>query len=157
MCFNLQKNWYFRQANLRWAASWENQQSDCVPSEDSDQPGHPMLIWVFAGSTVILLVFSRGSSYPKFWDRSAWANCSSGSTLFAIPSIWASSRKNLSSGVATRADSNRPAQLQRLDRGLQFWIQKLEILYYLGSEQQRCWTDSADMKADLCLCCSHMA
>ena len=24
-----------------WAVSWQNQQNDCVPSEDSDQPGHP--------------------------------------------------------------------------------------------------------------------
>ena len=24
-----------------WAATSQNQQSDCVPSEDSDQPGHP--------------------------------------------------------------------------------------------------------------------
>ena len=24
-----------------WAATWQNQQSDCVPSEDSDQPVHP--------------------------------------------------------------------------------------------------------------------
>ena len=24
-----------------WAASWQNQQIECVPSEDSDQPGHP--------------------------------------------------------------------------------------------------------------------
>ena len=23
------------------AASWQNQQNDCAPSEDSDQPGHP--------------------------------------------------------------------------------------------------------------------
>ena len=23
-----------------WAASWQNQQNDCAPSEDSDQPGH---------------------------------------------------------------------------------------------------------------------
>ena len=31
-----------------WAATWQNQQSDCVPSEDSDQPGHPpSLIRVF--------------------------------------------------------------------------------------------------------------
>ena len=34
---------------LNWAASWQNQQSDCAPSEDSDQPGHPpSLIRVFA-------------------------------------------------------------------------------------------------------------
>ena len=25
----------------KWAATWQNQQSDCAPSEDSDQPGHP--------------------------------------------------------------------------------------------------------------------
>ena len=32
-----------------WAATWQNQQSDCAPSEDSDQPGHPpRLIRVFA-------------------------------------------------------------------------------------------------------------
>ena len=34
---------------VKWAASWQNQQSDCAPSEDSDQPGHPpSLIRVFA-------------------------------------------------------------------------------------------------------------
>ena len=33
----------------KWAASWQNQQSDCAPSENSDQPGHPpSLIRVFA-------------------------------------------------------------------------------------------------------------
>ena len=32
-----------------WASTWQNQQSDCAPSEDSDQPGHPpSLIRVFA-------------------------------------------------------------------------------------------------------------
>ena len=32
-----------------WAATWQNQQSDCAPSEDSYQPGHPhSLIRVFA-------------------------------------------------------------------------------------------------------------
>ena len=32
-----------------WAATWQNQQSDCAPSEDSDQSGHPpSLIRVFA-------------------------------------------------------------------------------------------------------------
>ena len=29
------------QQQLKWAASWQNQQNDCAPSEDSDQPGHP--------------------------------------------------------------------------------------------------------------------
>ena len=32
-----------------WATTWQNQQSECAPSEDSDQPGHPpSLIRVFA-------------------------------------------------------------------------------------------------------------
>ena len=45
---------YLRKSNpdkfqIIWAATWQNQQSDCVPSEDSDQPGHPpSLIRVFA-------------------------------------------------------------------------------------------------------------
>ena len=26
----------------KWAASWQNQQNGCAPSEDSDQPGHPV-------------------------------------------------------------------------------------------------------------------
>ena len=35
--------------NVKWAATWQNQQSDCAPSEDSDQPGHSSsLIRVFA-------------------------------------------------------------------------------------------------------------
>ena len=73
----------------KWAATWQNQQSDCAPGEDSDQLGHPpnlirviavrslgssgpklsscgqrRLIWVFAGCTVTLLVLScRGSNF----------------------------------------------------------------------------------------------
>ena len=26
---------------VTWAMTWQNQQSDCAPSEDSDHPGHP--------------------------------------------------------------------------------------------------------------------
>ena len=34
---------------LKWTTSWQNQQNDCAPSDDSDQPGHPpSLIRVFA-------------------------------------------------------------------------------------------------------------
>ena len=40
---------YFDYDIAKWAASWQNQQSECAPSEDSDQPGHPpSLIRVFA-------------------------------------------------------------------------------------------------------------
>ena len=45
--------------NQIWAATWQNQQNDCAPSEDSDQPGHPpSLIRVFA-------VHWMGSQRPK--------------------------------------------------------------------------------------------
>ena len=40
----------------------------------------------------------------------------------------------------TRPDTNRPAQLQKLAWGLKFWLQKLETIHYLGSEQQ--WSAS---------------
>ena len=57
----------------------------------------------------------------------------------------------------TRQDTNWPAQLQRPARILKFWINKLEVSFCLGSEQQRRWSDCADVQADLRLCCSHMA
>ena len=88
--------------NIR-AATWQNQQSDCAPSEDADQPGHlpslirvlavrlmgswgpklsscrqrrlwsdwadAQLIWVFAGHTLILLVFPCHGSYSSVPER----------------------------------------------------------------------------------------
>ena len=36
-------------SKTNWAATWQNQQNDCAPSEDSGQPGHPpSLIRVFS-------------------------------------------------------------------------------------------------------------
>ena len=73
-----------------WYTTWQSQQNECAPSEDTDQPGHslsawrnlgslathwahiedsdhtgrmPRLIWVFAGRTLILLVLSCRGSY----------------------------------------------------------------------------------------------
>ena len=46
--------------------------------------------------------------------------------------------------IPSRSDSNWPAQLQKLAWGLKFWLQKLETLHNLGSEQQRRWSDCAD-------------
>ena len=40
------------------------------------------------------------------------------------------------SWFVTRVDSKRPAQPQKLGRGLKFRIWKPEVLYYLGSRQQ---------------------
>ena len=44
----------------------------------------------------------------------------------------------------TRSHSNWPAQPQKLAWGLKFWLQKLETLHYLGSEQQRRRSDWVD-------------
>ena len=46
-------------------------------------------------------------------------------------------------GGSTRYDSNRPAQLQRLARVLKFRLYEVDVLYYLGSEQWRRWSDYA--------------
>ena len=64
--------------------------------------------------------------------------CTYGSTWFvALFRISHVTRKPVF-GSLQSGKTNRPAQLQRLDIGLKFPIQKLEIFYYLGSEQQRC-------------------
>ena len=55
-----------------WAATWQNQQSACAPSEDSDQPGHPpSLIWVFA----VRMKKSWVRSYPLRAQRRLWSDC----------------------------------------------------------------------------------
>ena len=55
----------------KWAATWQNQQSECAPSKDSDQPGHlPSLIRVFA-------VRLMGSYRPKLsscGQRRLWSD-----------------------------------------------------------------------------------
>ena len=33
--------WTFLSQLKKWASTWQNQQRDCAPSEDSDEPGHP--------------------------------------------------------------------------------------------------------------------
>ena len=33
--------WHQEESKIIWAATWQNQQSECAPCEDSDQPGHP--------------------------------------------------------------------------------------------------------------------
>ena len=83
----------------RWAETWQNQQSECAPSEDLDQPGHLPVwsesslcaqwvakdpsflpadsdntdqtgrIWVFAGRTLTLLVLSCRGSDA---DQTVW-------------------------------------------------------------------------------------
>ena len=49
-----------------WAASWENQQNDCAPSEDSDQPGHPST-WRKLGSLATHWAHSEDSIRLGGW------------------------------------------------------------------------------------------
>ena len=57
--------------NTIWAATWQNQQCGCAPSEDSDQPGHPpSLIRVFAVRMKEACVLS----YPLSAQRRLWSD-----------------------------------------------------------------------------------
>ena len=54
-----------------WAATWQNQQNECAPSEDSDQPGHPpSLIRVFA----VRMKKAWVLSYPLSAQRRLWSD-----------------------------------------------------------------------------------
>ena len=54
-----------------WAATWQNQQNGCTPSEDSDQPGHPSsLIKSFADRMKKAWVHS----YPLSAQRRLWSD-----------------------------------------------------------------------------------
>ena len=59
-----------------WAATWQNQQNECVPSEDSNQPGHlPSLIRVFAVRMKKAWILSYPlSAHQRLW--SDWADLS---------------------------------------------------------------------------------
>ena len=55
----------------KWAATWQNQQNECAPSEDSDQPGHsPSLFRVFAVRKKKAWVVS----YPLSAQRRLWSD-----------------------------------------------------------------------------------
>ena len=59
------------QNNTIWATTWQNQQSECAPSEDSDQPGHlPSLIRGFA----IRIKKPWVLSYPLSAQRRLWSD-----------------------------------------------------------------------------------
>ena len=62
----MQKNLKMLTALVNLSHLMKNQQSDCVPSEDSDQPGHPLsLIRVFA----VRMKKAQVLSYPLSAQR----------------------------------------------------------------------------------------
>ena len=51
-----------------WTATWQNQQSDCAPSEDSDQPGHPPNL-----ISLVRMKKPRALRYPLSGQRRLWS------------------------------------------------------------------------------------
>ena len=52
----------------------------------------------------------------------------------------------------TRSDTNQAVQLQKMARGLKIRIKKVEVLYYLCSENKGADQLRGPCEADLCLC-----
>ena len=73
-----------------WAASWQNQQSECAASEDSDQPGHPpSLIRVFVVCMKKALVFSYPlSTQWRLWSDWVDAQADLSLRLVHMPFCW---------------------------------------------------------------------
>ena len=64
-----------------WAVTWQNQQSDCAPSEESDQPGHPpSLIRVFA----VPMKKPWALSYPLSAQRRLWSDWADAQTDLSL-------------------------------------------------------------------------
>ena len=55
-----------------------------------------------------------------------------------------------------RSDIYQAVQPQKMARGLEFWIQEEEVLYYLSSKNKGTDQLLSYQDADLCLCFSHM-
>ena len=80
----------------KWAATWQNQNYECVPSEDSDQPGHPprlirvdqpghppSLIRVFA----VRMKKAWVLSYPLSAQQRPWSDWANAQADLSLP--WA--------------------------------------------------------------------
>ena len=66
----------------KWAASWQNQQSGCAPSEDADQPGHPpSLIGVFA----VRMKKAWLLSYTLRTQRRLWSDWADAQADLSLP------------------------------------------------------------------------
>ena len=74
-----------------WATTWQNQQNECAPSEDSDQPGHPPSLirffscaqWV-AKNPRFLLADSEDSDQAGRMPRLIWVFAGRTGTLLVL-------------------------------------------------------------------------
>ena len=122
LTYNFCSPWFIFIYPLSWAATWQNQQSECAPSKDSDQPGHPpSLIWVFA----VCMKKARVLSYPysaqqRLW--SDWANAQADLSLLWVHTHFVSfvmSRLSCFSKVTLSSFNHSHRVLQRLERWLE--------------------------------------
>ena len=155
------------------------------PNKGTDQPAHPRslisafvvrcldsvmsLVSVTKISSLMLASVAEQASLSLTWSKTpedeaqeiySISCCTWKKTSWHKWHKWAPSRENLSlcvwGGGGGGGRGFRPGKTQ-IDRGLKFWIKKLQVLYYLMSEQQRCWSDCADAQAEVHLCCLHIA
>ena len=177
--------------------TWQNQQSECAPSEDSDQPGHPpSLIRVFAGRMKKAKALIRLGGCPGWSEASLGAHsfcwfCHVAAhmclasflffnkktsallynfiihfmiwlKLFLIKSLKWCFKMTVEIGLFYFKNIN-PIKSIKHDSCFRvkcFNVRPQSILksqrqkYYLGSEQQRRWSDARIR--DLCLCFSIM-
>ena len=63
--------WHWLLSLINWIVAWQNQQNECAPTEDSDQPGHPpSLFKVFA----VRMKNSWVLRYPLNAQRRLWSD-----------------------------------------------------------------------------------
>ena len=162
-----------RSKTIKWDVTWQNQQNECAPSEDSDQPWHPpSLIRVFAVRMQKPWVLSYPlSAQRRLW--SDWVDVFTGCTLILLVLSFRSS--NTICNKITFLLCVLKGKLGRVKRICVFEhsvmtnfncacpvIQRgqgsgflSEGSSWLMNEQRRFWRDCADAQARLNLRCSH--
>ena len=129
-CFNYNS---FRKlfVEIKWAASWQNQQNDCASSEDSDQPGHPprLVIVVAVGihpvwseSSLCAQWVAKDPSFLLADSKDTWAGRTCHFVGFVTRwlkcqfhvIIWATSWENLFMPYANNKCADQPAHLRSL-------------------------------------------
>ena len=108
-----------------WAATWQNEQSDCAPSEVSDQPGHPpSLIRIFA----VRMKKAWVISYPLSAQRRLWSAWLEGCPGSSESSLGAQ-RRLRSAWTSAQSDQNFAVRMKTA------WV-----FSYPLSTQRRLWS-----------------
>ena len=151
--------------------TWENQQIDCAPSKDPDQPGHPpSLIWAFPVRLKKAWVLSYPlSAQQRLW--SDWADAMAdmsfrwahshfvGFVMRQLNYSRATSWENLSSAICQQVRLKPAGSATETNKSWNFGFSKYRYytIYYLGREQQKAVIRLHGCTGYLHLCCLHMA